>query len=45
MSVPLKGNERLPLTESGKKFRVKGLIDSIDPLSIELQNATFEPAP
>jgi hypothetical protein len=45
ISVPLKGNERLPLTEDGKKFRVKGVIDSIDPLTIRLRKETFEPSP
>jgi hypothetical protein len=45
ISVPTKGNEQLRLVEKNKRFRVRGIIDSIDPLTISLRNATFEPAP
>jgi hypothetical protein len=45
--IPLEGNEHFPLTESTKRFRVRGTIEKVDVSEIDLDDdsASFEPVP
>ena len=41
--APMNGNEHLRLTEKGRVFRVKGMIEQASSLDITLRDSTFEP--
>jgi len=43
--VPLAGNERFPLVDRGDRFRVRGTIEEVDPLSINLMDVLIEKIP
>ena len=40
--VPLKGNERFPLMERTDRFRVKGKIEEVGILAINLKDVSIE---
>ena len=41
-SVPLEGNERFPLMDETDRFRVRGTIEKVEILSINLKNVSIE---
>jgi len=42
VTVPLAGNERIPLTDKGEMFRVRGKIEGAGPIGVNIGDATLE---